>query len=232
MTVNLTMTFAPTSGADDPAVGFSVGSCAPLVKTLPCRAVVRFAPPPSRCPRAQTAGATSVGVQTGTVAGTITITAQLVAAGQNITPAPAPSQTIQIPTTAPVITSVTAASTSTGFTVTMVGYSNTRDLSQAVFVFTAASWRQPADRPGDGVAEFGVQRVVPECGLGPLWQPVHPDAAVHGDGEPAGGDVGGGHADEQRGNVRRDDGERCRRGAWQKRRSAHVGGISVRTIPV
>ena len=37
------------------------------------------------------------------------------------------------------ITSVTAASTSTGFTVTIVGYSNTRDVSQAVFTFTAAS---------------------------------------------------------------------------------------------
>ena len=32
VTVNLTMTFTPTSGADDPAVGFSIGSCVPLVK--------------------------------------------------------------------------------------------------------------------------------------------------------------------------------------------------------
>ena len=80
-----------------------------------------------------------MGVQTGSVAGVITITARLVAVGQDVTPTPAPSQTIQIPATAPVITSLTAASTSTGFTVTVVGYSNTRDVSQGVFVFTAAS---------------------------------------------------------------------------------------------
>ncbi len=90
-------------------------------------------------PAGQTAGATTVGVQTGTVAGSITITAQLTAAGQNVTPSPAPSTTIQMPATAPVITSVTAAATSSGFTVTVVGYSNTRDMSQATFVFTAAS---------------------------------------------------------------------------------------------
>ncbi|MGO9255739.1 MAG: beta strand repeat-containing protein [Bryobacteraceae bacterium] len=141
VTVNLTLTFTPSpaSGADDPAVGFSVGSCTPLVQDAPVPSGCPLRTTTITVPAGQTAGATSVGVQTGSVAGVITITAQLVAAGQNITPAPAPSQTIQIPAAAPVITSVTAASTSTGFTVTVVGFSNTRDLSQAVFVFTAAS---------------------------------------------------------------------------------------------
>jgi large repetitive protein len=123
VTVTLTLTFVPTSGPVDPAVQFSTGGTTATIVV----------------PAGQTAGATSVGVQTGTVAGTITITAQLTAAGQNVTPSPAPSQTIQISAAAPVITSVTAASTSTGFTVTVMGFSNTRDLSQALFVFTAAS---------------------------------------------------------------------------------------------
>jgi len=123
VTVTLTLTFTPASGADDPAVQFSTGGRTATITV----------------PAGQTTGATSVGVQSGTVAGSITITAQLTAAGQNVTPSPAPTTTIQIPATAPVITSVTAVATSTGFTVTVAGYSNTRDVSEAVFVFTAAS---------------------------------------------------------------------------------------------
>ena len=123
VTVTLSLTFTPASGVDDPAVQFSTGGRTATITV----------------PAGQTTGATTVGVQTGTVAGAITITAQLTAAGQNVTPSPAPSTTIQMPATAPVITSVTAAATSSGFTVTVVGYSNTRDMSQATFVFTAAS---------------------------------------------------------------------------------------------
>ena len=91
VTVNLTLTFAPVTGADDPSVQFSTGGRTASITV----------------PAGQTAGATSVGVQSGTVAGTITITAQLVAAGQDVTPAPAPSPTIRIAATVPVITSVT-----------------------------------------------------------------------------------------------------------------------------
>jgi hypothetical protein len=139
VTVNLTLTFTPNSGVDDPAVGFSIGSCTPLTQDAPVPSGCPLRTTSITVPAGQTAGATSVGVQTGSVAGVITITARLVAVGQDVTPTPAPSQTIQIPATAPVITSLTAASTSTGFTVTVVGYSNTRDVSQGVFVFTAAS---------------------------------------------------------------------------------------------
>ena len=40
---------------------------------------------------------------------------------------------------APVITSVTATSTSTGFTVTVIGFATSRSMTQAVFTFTPAS---------------------------------------------------------------------------------------------
>ncbi len=123
VTVALTLTFAPGSGPDDPAVQFSTGGRTAVITV----------------PAGQTAGATSVGVQTGTVAGTITIAAQMTAAGQNVTPSPAPNTTIKIGASAPVITSVTAAASSGGFTVTIVGFSNTRDLTQGTFTFTAAS---------------------------------------------------------------------------------------------
>jgi hypothetical protein len=48
-------------------------------------------------------------------------------------------QTIQIAPAVPVITTVAAATTTSGFQVTIDGYSNTRELSQAVLQFTPAT---------------------------------------------------------------------------------------------
>jgi len=90
-------------------------------------------------PAGSTAGSSSVGVQTGTVAGLITITAQLQASGQDVTPAPAPRSTIRIAALAPVPTTVTASRTSTGFTVTIVGYVTDREVTQVIFTFNAAT---------------------------------------------------------------------------------------------
>ena len=123
--VNLTLTFAPDSGADDPTIQFSSGGRIAHI-TVPAGA---------------TAGATDVGVQTGTVAGLITITAQLQASQQDVTPSPAPRRTIRVAAAAPVIVpgTLTAVRNSTGFTVTLTGYVTDRELTQAVFVFAAAA---------------------------------------------------------------------------------------------
>ncbi len=118
----LTMTFAPDSGPDDPAVQFSTGGRTVQVTV----------------PAGGTVGTPSVGVQTGTVAGTITITTRLQAGGQDITPTPAPQQTMRINAGAPVIRSVTASRSSGGFTVTVVGFATDRELTQAVFQLTGA----------------------------------------------------------------------------------------------
>jgi large repetitive protein len=72
---------------------------------------------------------------TGTAAGTITLAATLSAAGVNVTPTPAPSETITIPASAPVIQSVTFANTSGSLAVTVTGYSTTRDMVSGVFTF-------------------------------------------------------------------------------------------------
>lgn len=119
ITVNLTLTFSGT----DPAVQFATGGTTATI-TIPA---------------GQLAGATTVGVQTGTVAGTITVTAQLLAGAQNITPSPAPSSTIAVPSTAPVISAITATRTSGGFTVSITGFSSTRALSSANFTFNGTS---------------------------------------------------------------------------------------------
>jgi hypothetical protein len=119
VTVNLSLSF---SGAD-PAVQFVTGG---TTATL-------------TIPAGETASPTTIGVQTGTVAGTITITAQLMAGTQNITPSPAPIRTITVPATAPTISSVTATRNSTGFTVTIIGFSSTRALSSATFSFNGTN---------------------------------------------------------------------------------------------
>jgi hypothetical protein len=123
VTVNLTLTFTPLSGADDPNIQFSTGGRTATV-TIKAGA---------------TTSTTTIGVQTGTVAGTITITTQLLAAGQDITPVPAPTKTIVIGPAAPSITSVTAAVNGTGFTVTIDGFDPTRAVTQVVFTFAAAA---------------------------------------------------------------------------------------------
>jgi hypothetical protein len=121
--VTLALTFAPDSGPDDPTIVFSTGGRTARI-TIPA---------------GSTAGSSSVGVQTGTVAGLITITAQLQASGQDVTPVPAPRSTIRIAALAPVPTTVTASRTSTGFTVNIVGYVTDREVTQVIFTFNAAT---------------------------------------------------------------------------------------------
>jgi hypothetical protein len=123
VTVNLTLTFVPLSGADDPNIQFSTGGRKATLTV----------------PAGSTTSSTSVGVQTGTVAGTITITSQLVASGQDITPTPPPTKTIVIAPAAPAITSATATTNSTGFTVTIDGFDTTRAITQVIFTFTPAT---------------------------------------------------------------------------------------------
>jgi hypothetical protein len=123
ITVNLTMTVVTDSGITDPAFQFASGG-------LTAQTVV---------PAGSTVAPSAVAIQMGTVAATITITAQLLSGTQDVTPSPAPKVSFRLNPAPPVITSVTVASTSTGFTVTIVGYSTSRDVSSASFTFSAAS---------------------------------------------------------------------------------------------
>ena len=123
VTVNLTLKFAPTSGADDPNVQFASGG---RTTTVTVKA-------------GSTTSLTTIGIQTGTVAGVITITEQLVAEGTDITPSPAPTRTITIGAAAPTITSVTATPGGSGFTVVVVGFDPTRAITGVNFTFTPAA---------------------------------------------------------------------------------------------
>ncbi|MBI2681065.1 MAG: putative Ig domain-containing protein [Candidatus Solibacter usitatus] len=121
--INLEFTPGPPNG-DDPAVQFSTGGRS-----------VDFTIPAGE--RDAVFADSAVLVQTGTVAGTIKLTLQFLVDGVDLTPQPAPARTIQILPAVPVIRSVTATRTSTGISVEITGFSNTREVATATFNFPA-----------------------------------------------------------------------------------------------
>ena len=122
LTANLTLTFTPNSGADDPAIQFSTGGRTAQIVI----------------PANTTGGLTAVGVQIGTVAGAITVTVRLLAGAQDVTPSPAPTRSIVVSPSTPVITAITATRNSSGFAVVITGYSSTRDLTSGTYLFSSA----------------------------------------------------------------------------------------------
>ena len=122
----ITLAFQPDSSigspADDPAIQFSSGG--PTASfTIPANSTV----------------AVPFSLQTGTVAGTITLSVTWQAGGASLPSPAALTQTIQIAPAVPVISAVSASTTSSGFQILVTAYSNTREVSQAVVQFTAAS---------------------------------------------------------------------------------------------
>jgi hypothetical protein len=111
----LTLTFLSSVGGDDQMVRFVNGS----------RSV------PFSIPQGQTA-APNTPIVTGTVAGTITLTA-------SVSGAPDVIKTIVIDSAVPVITSVALSQVTGGLNVVATGYSNTREISSGTFSFTVAS---------------------------------------------------------------------------------------------
>jgi hypothetical protein len=122
----IALTFAPTSGPDDPNVQFSTGGRTATFQV------------PAGSTQAQFTG-NAPGVQTGTVAGTITLTLTLTAAGVNVTPKPAPTTVITVAASPPTITSATFAPVSGGFNLLIVGFSTPRDMASAAIAFTPAA---------------------------------------------------------------------------------------------
>src|SRR5206468_620014 len=90
-------------------------------------------------PAGSTTADVTTAVQTGTVAGTITVSLRLQAGGIDITPNPAPTATAQIARAAPVIRSVQANRNGNTINLVVTGYSTAREITQAVFAFSAAS---------------------------------------------------------------------------------------------
>jgi hypothetical protein len=124
----LSLAFTPDAGGGDGTIQFSSGS-----------RTASFT-----IPTGSTSSPTVLAIQTGTVAGTIKITAQnITAPGQpgpiDITPTPSPSQSTRIKPAAPSITNARLSRTPNGLSIQVTGYSTAREVTQAVFHFTAAA---------------------------------------------------------------------------------------------
>ena len=118
-TMTLSVSPVTTGGPTDPSVQFATGGTT-FNFTIP-------------------AGSTtvpSVQIQTGTLAAFITVNLTLQVNEQQIATS---SVDISVPSTAPVITSVSLDRSGDTLTVTVVGYSSSRDMSTAAFDFTPAS---------------------------------------------------------------------------------------------
>jgi hypothetical protein len=126
----LTITTASASFNPDPAVQFATGG----VK-------VSFTIPANSTDAVFPIGGNRIRLQSGTTAGTITITAGLAtSSGLDLTPSPAPAVSLTVASSAPHLLSVVLASQSTtGFSLQVTGFSTTRSLTTLNFQFTAAS---------------------------------------------------------------------------------------------
>lgn len=128
ITGTLNLAFAPNAAnnADDPAIQFSTGGRS-VPFTIPAgqtQAVFRVA---------------DLGVQTGTTAGTITISTVMQAADAPVNCNCQLNQTIVIPRSAPTISSMRVTRTATGFNVVITGFSTSRELTQGTFRFAGGS---------------------------------------------------------------------------------------------
>lgn len=119
------LTFQPdgslASPADDPSIQFSGGGRTASF-TIPAHSTAPI----------------SFSLQTGTVAGAITVSVSWQAGGAALPSPAALTQTMHVAPAVPAITAVTASTTSSGFQVVITGYSNTREVSQALLQFTPA----------------------------------------------------------------------------------------------
>ena len=132
LTGTMTLTFTPATGnPDNPQV--QLASSSTDVTVAPGGRTLTF-------PLAANSTATpAIMVQVGNVAGTITVTLQLTAAGVNVTPANVVPITIVVAPAAPTITSLSFSASGNTLTVLVTGFSTTREIQSATFNFTPAS---------------------------------------------------------------------------------------------
>jgi large repetitive protein len=121
----LDLAFAPDSGPDDPAVQFANGS-----RRLPFRIPATL--------MSANFGGTPPALQTGTVAGLITLTTSYRSGNQDLTPTPAPTQTIRIAPAAPVLTRLDVTRSAAGFELAVFGFSTPRNITRATVRLTPA----------------------------------------------------------------------------------------------
>jgi hypothetical protein len=126
MSGQLVLSFAPDSGGGDSTIQFSTGGRTADFNIPANETKAVFTVP-------------DLGIQTGTVAGTIQLTARLSYGGADVTPAPAPSWSTRVERAAPVIRTAKLVRSAAGIEVQITGFCTAREVTQAVLRFTAAS---------------------------------------------------------------------------------------------
>jgi hypothetical protein len=117
------VSFSPEVGGGDGTIQFSTGGVTA----------------PFTIPAGATTAAAAIALQTGTVAGQLSVSLRLQAAGLDVTPSPAPVISAHIDQAAPVIQSATFTRSGNGFSIQIAGYSTAREITQAVFTFAAGA---------------------------------------------------------------------------------------------
>jgi hypothetical protein len=126
ITGTITLTFASSVGGDDQMIQFSNGSRS-LSFTIPAGNTQAIFTPANPA------------VLTGTVAGTIILTAALSAAGVDITPSPQPTKTITTTANVPFIQTVSLVQGTGGFNVVVTGFATSREIISGLFHFAPAT---------------------------------------------------------------------------------------------
>jgi hypothetical protein len=126
ITATATLTFTPAAPitTQDPSVLFSNNLTTISATITPASA----------------ATSTPFAFQSGSTAGTITVTIHLtLASGQDVTPSNIAAVTVSVPASPPVLSSPTLTRSGQSIQVSVIGLSSTRDMTEAQFHFTAAS---------------------------------------------------------------------------------------------
>ena len=173
LTGQIVMTFTADAAVaiDDPTVQFATGG-----------RTVNFT-----IPAGSTTGVFSTGqmaLQTGTVAGTITLNLSLQSAKGEVTATSA--RTLHVLRAAPVASMLRVVHTAAGFELHITGYSTPRQLTQAVVGLTPCGGEQPANHATDYPADRSGRQLVSECGIESVRESVHAGAAIHDSGERGG----------------------------------------------
>lgn len=130
ITGTFALTFSSEVFADDPAVQFASGG-RNLTFTIPANTTTAVFPD----------GSTQARMQTGTVAGTITLTPSFATdTGVSLTPQNPPTLRFSVAQSAPrILNAVLSAKTTTGFTIQVTGYSTSRSVQRMNLTFSARS---------------------------------------------------------------------------------------------
>jgi hypothetical protein len=127
LTGTLTISIATSQFVTDPAVQFATGGT-----------TVNFSIPANSTTAIFPGNNSQIRLQTGTVAGAITLTPSFATTGGYVlTPSPPPTLTLTVPTSAPVLLSAHISEQSaTAFTVTVNGYATNRTVNSLMLVLT------------------------------------------------------------------------------------------------